>query len=40
MPELSGTALVIEIMLLRPDMPIVLMSGFAGAQLQERPRAR
>jgi CheY-like chemotaxis protein len=39
MPELAGTALAGEIALLRPDLPIVLMSGFAGAQLQERARA-
>lgn len=39
MPELAGTALAEEIALLRPDLPIVLMSGFAGAQLQERARA-
>jgi PAS domain S-box-containing protein len=38
MPELAGTALAAEISLLRPDVPIVLMSGFAGAQLQERAR--
>jgi PAS domain S-box-containing protein len=39
MPEFAGTALATEIGLLRPDLPIVLMSGFAGAQLQERVRA-
>ena len=39
MPELAGTALAVEIARLRPDLPIVLMSGFAGAQLQERARA-
>lgn len=39
MPELAGTAFAKEIGLLRPDLPIVLMSGFAGAQLQERVRA-
>jgi YesN/AraC family two-component response regulator len=39
MPELAGTALAEEIALLHPDLPIVLMSGFAGAQLQERARA-
>jgi CheY-like chemotaxis protein len=33
MPELTGTELAREIALLRPDMPIVLMSGFGGAQL-------
>jgi PAS domain S-box-containing protein len=39
MPELTGTALAAEIALLRPEAPIVLMSGFAGAQLHERARA-
>jgi PAS domain S-box-containing protein len=39
MPELTGTALVAEITLVRADMPIVLMSGFAGAHLQESARA-
>jgi PAS domain S-box-containing protein len=39
MPELAGTALAAEIATLRPDVPIVLMSGFAGAQLHERARA-
>jgi hypothetical protein len=32
MPELAGTALAGEIAPLRPDLPIVLMSGVAGAQ--------
>jgi FixJ family two-component response regulator len=36
MPELVGTALAAEIALLRPQLPIVLMSGFAAAQLHER----
>jgi CheY-like chemotaxis protein len=39
MPELSGTDLASEIALLRPDIPIVLMSGFGGAQLHERAQA-
>jgi PAS domain S-box-containing protein len=39
MPELIGTALAHEIQLLRPDIPIVLMSGYSGAQLHERARA-
>ena len=39
MPDLTGTALAAEIALLRPDLPIVLMSGFAGARLHERARA-
>jgi CheY-like chemotaxis protein/two-component sensor histidine kinase len=39
MPELSGTDLAREIALLRPGMPIVLMSGFGGPQLHERAQA-
>jgi len=39
MPELSGTDLAREIVLLRPDIPIVLMSGFGGSQLHERAQA-
>jgi CheY-like chemotaxis protein len=35
MPDLAGTDLARAIARLRPDMPIVLMSGFAGAQLHE-----
>ena len=39
MPELVGTDLAREIALLRPDIPIVLMSGYSGAPLDERARA-
>jgi CheY-like chemotaxis protein len=38
MPELVGVDLAREIVSLRPEMPIVLMSGFCGAQLYERAR--
>jgi len=38
MPELAGTAFAGEVAGLRPDVPIALMSGFAGAQLHERAR--
>jgi CheY-like chemotaxis protein len=38
MPELVGTDLAREIHLLRPAVPIVLMSGYRGAQLHERAR--
>jgi CheY-like chemotaxis protein len=38
MPELMGTDLAREISLLRPDIPIVLMSGYSGAPLDERAR--
>ena len=36
MPELVGTALAREIRLLRPDIPIVLMSGYSGTSLHDR----
>ncbi|HEV3240869.1 MAG TPA: ATP-binding protein [Casimicrobiaceae bacterium] len=39
MPELVGTDFAREIRLLRPDIPIVLMSGYSGAQLHERAHA-
>ena len=39
MPDLSGTELAREIRRLRPDIPIVLMSGYSGAQLTERAHA-
>ncbi|MDB6045479.1 MAG: hypothetical protein JWM63_4030 [Gammaproteobacteria bacterium] len=38
MPELIGTDLAREIRLLRPDIPIVLTSGYSGAPLHERAR--
>ena len=39
MPALIGTDLAREIGLLRPDIPIVLMSGYSAAPLNERARA-
>ena len=39
MPELSGVELARELRRLRPELPIVLMSGYSGAQLTERARA-
>lgn len=39
MPELVGTDLAREIRQLRPDIPIVLASGYSGAPLQERAHA-
>jgi len=36
MPQLSGTALAREIRQLRPDIPILLMSGYTSAELSER----
>jgi len=39
MPDLSGVELVREIRRVRPELPIVMMSGYSGAQLTERARA-
>jgi PAS domain S-box-containing protein len=39
MPDMSGVELVREIRRVRPELPIVLMSGYSGAQLTERARA-
>jgi PAS domain S-box-containing protein len=39
MPELIGTALAVKVHELRPDVSIILMSGYAGAQMLERARA-
>jgi PAS domain S-box-containing protein len=39
MPDLVGTALAREIRLLRPDVPIILMSGHGGAPLAHRAAA-
>jgi PAS domain S-box-containing protein len=39
MPELVGTELAREIRLLRPDVPIILMSGHGGAPLAHRAAA-
>jgi CheY-like chemotaxis protein len=39
MPELIGTALAHEIHRLRPDVPIILMSGYSGGQMHDRARA-
>jgi signal transduction histidine kinase/DNA-binding response OmpR family regulator len=36
MPDLTGTELAREIRQLRPDISIILMSGYSGAQLSER----
>jgi signal transduction histidine kinase/ActR/RegA family two-component response regulator len=36
MPQLSGTGLAAEIRQLRPDLPILLMSGYSGADLMQR----
>jgi FixJ family two-component response regulator len=39
MPELVGTDLGHYVRELRPDIPIVLMSGYAGTQLIHRANA-
>jgi CheY-like chemotaxis protein len=36
MPQLSGTGLAAEIRQLRPDLPILLMSGYSGRDLMQR----
>jgi predicted ATPase/signal transduction histidine kinase/CheY-like chemotaxis protein len=39
MPELTGTELAREIRQLRPDISIILVSGYGGTQLSERAQA-
>jgi signal transduction histidine kinase/ActR/RegA family two-component response regulator len=39
MPDMSGVDLAREIQRVRPELPIVLMSGYRGAQLAERAQA-
>jgi CheY-like chemotaxis protein len=39
MPDLTGTELAREMRQLRPDIPIILMSGYSGALLNERAQA-
>jgi CheY-like chemotaxis protein len=39
MPDLTGTELAREIRQLRPEIPILLMSGYSGSQLSERAHA-
>jgi signal transduction histidine kinase/ActR/RegA family two-component response regulator len=39
MPEMTGTRLAAELRRLRPDLPVVLMTGYAGAVPPERLRA-
>src|SRR5712671_5040100 len=39
MPDLTGTELAREMLQLRPDIPIILMSGYSGARLSERAQA-
>jgi signal transduction histidine kinase/DNA-binding response OmpR family regulator len=39
MPNLTGTELTREFRNLRPDIPVILMSGYSGAQLRERAKA-
>ena len=34
MPEMSGTQLVQQLKARRPELPVILMSGFAGPDLQ------
>ena len=39
MPDLTGTELAREIRLLRPDISIILASGYSGLQMSERAQA-
>jgi FixJ family two-component response regulator len=39
MPDLAGTELASEIRQLRPEISIILMSGYSGTQLTERAQA-
>jgi CheY-like chemotaxis protein len=39
MPDLTGTELAREIRQLRPEISIILMSGYGGPQLSERAQA-
>src|SRR5260370_4824658 len=39
MPDLNGVDLAREIRPVRPELPVLLMSGYSGAQLTERARA-
>jgi CheY-like chemotaxis protein len=36
MPELTGTELAREIRTLRPDVPVILMTGYGGDELMRR----
>jgi PAS domain S-box-containing protein len=38
MPDLTGTDFARQVRRLRPELPIVLMSGYSGSQLHERAR--
>jgi CheY-like chemotaxis protein len=39
MPDLTGTELAIELRRLRPNVSIILMSGYSDAQISERAQA-
>jgi FixJ family two-component response regulator len=39
MPDLTGTELAREVRQLRPDISIILMSGYSGTHLSERAQA-
>jgi len=38
MPELSGTQLAVRIRELRPELPVVIASGYGGPELRNRAR--
>jgi FixJ family two-component response regulator len=39
MPDMSGVDLAREMRRVRPELPVVLMSGYSGAQLTDRAQA-
>ena len=39
MPELAGSELALEVRRLRPNVPIMLMSGYRGVELSARAQA-
>jgi len=38
MPELTGTELSLHVKELRPELPVVIASGYGGAELRKRAR--
>jgi FixJ family two-component response regulator len=38
MPELTGTQLALRVKALRPELPVVIASGYGGPELRKRAR--
>jgi FixJ family two-component response regulator len=38
MPELTGTQLALRVKELRPELPVVIASGYGGRELRQRAR--